>query len=256
MKTKIPNTLHFIYGLEKDFGNKPFSLAHHLAIKSAFIVNKPDKIFFYYKYLPSGTWWDKTLEMIEPIKTSAPRQIFGNKLYHFAHKADLLRLLILLKFGGIYMDIDTISVKPLEPLYIHECVMAQEKFSGTIVGLCNAVILASKNNTFLKYWLNSYKTFRSKGRDAYWNEHSVFAPLHISGLYPNLINILPENAFYYPSYTSENLQMLFEECRIFPHAYIHHLWESFSYDRYLAKLSIDYIKNVDTTYNLIARRFL
>ncbi|MGN6495648.1 MAG: glycosyltransferase [Agriterribacter sp.] len=256
MQNKIPNILHFIYGLEKDFGNKPFSLAHYLAIKSACVVNRPEKIFFYYKYLPSGTWWDQTLEMIEPIQISVPIQIFGNKLCHFAHKADVLRLLILFKFGGIYMDIDTISIKSLQPLRIHQCVMAEETLSGEVVGLCNAVILASKGNAFLKCWLSSYQTFRSKGRDAYWCEHSVLMPLHLSKLYPDLIEVLPENAFHYPSYTQENLQMLFEECSSFPDAYLHHLWETFSYDKYLATLSIDYIKSVDTTYNLIARRFL
>ena len=48
----IPNIIHFIYGLDPSFGGKPFMLFHYLAIKSAYEVNKPDKIYFVYAYEP------------------------------------------------------------------------------------------------------------------------------------------------------------------------------------------------------------
>jgi hypothetical protein len=32
----------------------------YIAVKSAYDVNKPDKIYFYYFYEPYGYWWDKT----------------------------------------------------------------------------------------------------------------------------------------------------------------------------------------------------
>ena len=47
----VPNIIHFIFGLEKKFGNRPFSIFHYLAIKSAYEINEPDKIYFYYKYI-------------------------------------------------------------------------------------------------------------------------------------------------------------------------------------------------------------
>lgn len=256
IQPKIPNIIHFIFGLEKNFGDKPFSFAHYIAIKSAYIINKPDKIFIYYNYMPKGTWWEKAKEFSEPIQIQVPRQIFGNKIYHFAHKADVLRLLILLKFGGIYLDIDTICIKPLTPLLNQRCIMAEEKYCGKVIGLCNAVILSTKNNSFLNYWLSAYKTFRSKGRDKHWAEHSVKVPLKISEYYPDLITILPENSFHYPSYTNNDLKLLFEQCLEFPNSYIHHLWESFSYEKYLSNLTEEYVRTVDTTYNLIARSFI
>lgn len=56
----IPNIIHFVFGLEPDFGGKVFCLVHYLAIKSALLVNKPDKIFLYYCYEPKGNmWWEK-----------------------------------------------------------------------------------------------------------------------------------------------------------------------------------------------------
>jgi len=66
--------------------------------------------------MPTGEWWERAKKFVTPIEVSVPRKIYGNKLYHYAHKADVLRILILLKFGGIYLDIDTVWIKPFKPL--------------------------------------------------------------------------------------------------------------------------------------------
>lgn len=95
----IPNIIHFVFGLDKNFGNKPFGLTHYLAIKSAHVVNNPVKIQFFYRYEPIGEWWEKAKPFVEPIQITVPRKIFGNKLYHFAHKADVVRLLVLGNYG-------------------------------------------------------------------------------------------------------------------------------------------------------------
>lgn len=254
----IPNIFHFIFGLEKDFGNKHFSICHYLAIKSALVVNSPDHIFLYYKYEPCGYWWNKIIDekLVTLIPVSTPRQIFGNKLYHYAHKADVLRLLVLLKFGGIYLDIDTICIKPLKALLSYDFVMGRENYINSEYGLCNAVILSSKNNQFLQYWFSTYKYFRSKGRDTYWSEHSVKVPNQISKLHPGLIQIEDEESFFWPSYSENNLRLLFEECHSFPKAYLFHLWETVSFEKYLSTMTKDFILENDTTYNIIARAFL
>ena len=109
----IPNIFHFCYGLAEDFGGKPFSLVHFLAVKSALEVNRPDEIFFYYKYEPKGEWWDKTKKIVTMVKVIPPDMIFGNELVHVAHKADILRLNILIEKGGIYLDLDTINDAPI-----------------------------------------------------------------------------------------------------------------------------------------------
>lgn len=40
------------------------------------------------------------------LRTPAPDEIYGRKLDHFAHKADVVRLQALQYTGGIYLDID------------------------------------------------------------------------------------------------------------------------------------------------------
>ena len=63
----IPNIIHFIFGLQADFGNRPFMPFHYIAIKSAFDVNKPDKIYFICAYEPQSEWFDKCKPFIEIV---------------------------------------------------------------------------------------------------------------------------------------------------------------------------------------------
>jgi mannosyltransferase OCH1-like enzyme len=48
----------------------------------------------------------------------------GRPLYHVAHKADVVRLQALKETGGIYLDLDTISVKTIDRLLDHPFAMA------------------------------------------------------------------------------------------------------------------------------------
>jgi hypothetical protein len=278
----IPNIFHFVFGMAEDFGGRPFSLSHYLAIKSAIELNKPDLVYFHFEYEPSGEWWDKAKSLVRPKKIKTPGSFMERPLIHLAHKADVVRLLALKETGGIYLDLDTISVKPLTDLLDNAFVIGQElkaarvpknqrqkmKFnfrkklgliknsdSGT-TGLCNAVLLSEKNSDFVNYWLAEYKSFRSKGRDKYWNEHSVKVPNRLAAIHPESITKLSPYAFHYPLYDEAGLKSMFEEVTEFPEAHLHHLWETFSWDNYLSKLTIDEIANHDTTYNLIARKFL
>jgi hypothetical protein len=256
----IPNIIHFIYALAPDGGGKEFCLVHYLAVKSARLVNNPDKIFLYYSYEPEeNIWWEKTREMVQPEKITPPQAIYGNKLHHAAHKADVVRLEKLIQRGGIYLDIDTICVKPFHPLRRHAFVMGYEKNNKTIGGLCNAVMLSEKNAIFPRAWLQTYQWFRSTGRDRFWAEHSVRVPYRLSKNLPELasqIHIEPPASFFSPSYHSGDLENMFRKKATYPGAYCHHLWESFSYDKYLKNITVDFIKEADTTYNLIARRFI
>ena len=272
-----PNILHFIFGMAPDFGGKPFSLVHYLSIKSAVELNNPDSCFFHYQYEPSGPWWEKAKKYLTLNKITAPDRIMGNRLCHVAHQADVVRLQMLKEHGGIYLDLDTISVKPLTAFRQHAFAIGQElkpkwvpknwrqklkqklgwiKVQEGATGLCNAVLIAEPNSAFINLWLDEYKTFRSMGRDKYWNEHSVQVPELLAAHHPELIAMIEPFAFHYPLYDEQGLKHLFEEVHEFPQAYLHHVWESFSWDKYLSKLTVEQIKETDTTYNCIARKFL
>lgn len=276
----IPNIFHFVFGMAADFGGRPFSLSHYLSIKSAMEVNQPDTIFFHYEFEPSGHWWEKAKPLLTLNKIKAPEIFMGKPLHHVAHKADVVRLQVLKEIGGIYLDLDTICVKPMKELFNHTFVIGQEmkpqyipknwrqkikhaikknfhpEESHKINGLCNAVLLAEKESEFVNLWLNTYSSFRSKGRDKYWNEHSVFVPIKLAAAYPDKITLLGPYAFHYPLYNKTGLQSMFEQVTDFPDAYLHHLWESFSWNTYLSRLTVKDIFEKDTTYNCIARKYL
>lgn len=251
----IPDIFHFCYGLSEDFGGKPFSLVHYLAVKSAKEINNPEEIFFYFSFEPEGEWWERTKEIVTTKKVDPPDEIFGNKLYHVAHKADILRLNVLKENGGIYMDLDTICCRPFSGLLDNKFVIGRQG-KWRKMGLCNAVMMSEKNSEFISIWMEEYRNFRSKGKDRYWAEHSVSVPMKLSEKHPHLLHIEPYNSFHYPLYYKRSLKKLFEENRKYPEAYCHHLWEGGSWDKYLKDLTINRILNNDTTYNLIARRFI
>ncbi len=274
----IPNILHFVFGMAPDFGGKPFSLVHYIAVKSAVELNKPAAAIFHYQFEPQGEWWGKAKPMLTLNKIIAPEQIMGNKLYHVAHKADVVRLQALKETGGIYLDLDTISVKPLTDLLNHSFAIGKElraayvpknwrqrlKYkSGWVkkntegsTGLCNAVLLSEKNSAFVNLWLEEYKSFRSLGRDKYWNEHSVIVPQQLAARHPDKLTQLSPYVFHYPLYDEAGLRSMFEEVNDFPGACLHHLWESFAWEKYMSKLTAENIMTRETTYNRIARKFL
>ncbi len=276
----IPNIFHFVFGMAEDFGGRPFSLSHYLAVKSAADINQPEKIYFHYEFEPAGEWWDKAKPLLVLNKIKSPEIFMGRPLYHVAHKADVVRLQVLKEYGGVYLDLDTICVKPLHSLYDQSFIIGQElkpeyipknrrqkiKYSirsflnppikNKINGLCNAVLLAEKNSAFANLWLDTYSTFRSRGRDKYWNEHSVFMPIKLAAANPGKITIVGPYAFHYPLYNKKGQQDMFEQVTDFPEAYLHHLWESFSWDPYLCKLNVNDIFTIENSYNLMARKFL
>ena len=258
----IPNIFHFIYGLLPQ--SEEFELYHYLAVKSAYDVNSPDKIYFYYYYEPYGYWWDKLDNIITKIKLSDEEyniEINGQKVNHYAHKADIIRLKKINEIGGIYLDIDTICIKNFKDLLNNDFVMG---IQGDEYGLCNAVILSKPNSFFSKKWLESYSTFRSFGRDEFWDEHSVKMPLELSKKYSQHIKILDKNAFFYPLWHDIN-NILFNNdilikqkdiyINIITNNYCIHLWDTYSHD-YLKQINENNIYSNNTLYNIIARKFL
>jgi hypothetical protein len=259
----IPNSLHFIFGLSETFGGKPWKLCHYLAVKSALEVNGIEKANFYYKYKPNGEWFERIEDRLNLVQIEPPTDIFGNPLLHVAHQTGVMRLQVLLEEGGIYMDVDTISVRPFTDLLSNKCVLGTQGSPEHVEGLCDGVILGEKNSEFLQHWLMSYQSHRSKGRDQYWDEHAVRMPYILSKQYPELLHIEPYSSFHYPLYhshepaaSSHGIKLLFEQNSKFDNAYCHHVWETVSWEPYLKDLTPESILRNDTTYNIIAREFL
>lgn len=78
----------------------------------------------------------------------------------------------------------------------------------------------------------SYRSFRSTGRDDFWNEHSVQIPFQLAGEHSDEIQTLPHDAFYWPLWHDEHLDWMFNSNDPIPSGgtYANHLWETLAWD--------------------------
>lgn len=222
----IPKTLHYCEGFADKGQDRPWALMNHVCVMSAIRHIRPDRVMFHYQNTPRGPWWELTRPHVTPNRVEAPREIFGNPLNHAAHRSDVLRLRTLIAEGGIYLDSDVLVHRDLDDLLHNRVVMGIEEPDGGPRGLCNGVILAEQGAEFLRIWLDSYRTFRSRGGDAFWGEHSILKPYALMQRHPELITALPRNAFHWPTHTPADLALLFEtgDADAIRGLYANHFW--------------------------------
>jgi len=246
----IPNIVHFVYIKER-----PWKLHHHLSIKSAFRLN-PEKINIWLDKEPEGEWWELTKPLVELNFITPPTEIFGTPITQPAHKSDVIRLQVLLEQGGIYADTDTIFVKPFDDILDNQFVMGDQGIDGC-EGLCPAIILSEKNSIFGQEWLAGFEKYFKGGPPGSptWCTHSVQYPKWLSTQIPNKITILNYQSFFWPLYHQTHVEALFEQNHIFNNAYSHHLWES-SGKKYLDNLTIDIIKNTNTSFTNLVKNLI
>ena len=247
--SRVPKILHYTFGMASDFGGKPWSLVHHVCLKSAVERIAPQETFFYHEFEPTGPWWELSRELVTPIRIEAPREIFGRPLDHVAHRSDVVRLQQLIKHGGIYLDADVLVQRSFDDILDHRTVLGQEGQDAQW-GLTNAVILAEPQSPFLCRWLEEYRSFRGE----VWNEHSVQLPLKLARAHPSEITILPPTAFFWPLWTEEHLDWIFASTRPIPvdQSYANHLWEKNAW-KYLEDLTPRRVRSVDTNFHFWAR---
>ena len=228
--SEIPNIIHYIYGLEKQIYEFPF--VYYISILSNYLINKPNIIFFHYQFEPFGYWWEKAKKLIQLNYMNIDNLYWGKKkIIKYAHKADKIRLEILLKYGGIYMDIDTITYRSYHHLLNYDFVIGiQSKNYGkeNITLYCNAILLSKKNNIFIKNWIEKYEYYFNSND---WCKPSVHLPHYIfKNIDPNNnnIKILEKECFYYPSYDETDKIFELDKEEINENLLTLHLWNTFS----------------------------
>lgn len=241
--------------MSPNFGGKPWSLVHHVCLKSAVERINPTDVLFYCEYEPSGPWWELSRKLVSLQNLKAPQEIFGNPVLHPAHRADIVRLEKLLSVGGIYLDADVFVHRSFNELLEFSTVLGSERVNEETVGLCNAVILAEREAPFLRRWYSEYTWFRSRGKDKYWDEHSVRVPYQLSKTFPAELTVLPHTAFFWPTFTPSDLSLIFVAA---PHletskAYATHLWESPAWEPYLKHLTPGRVRSVHSSFHRWAR---
>ncbi|KAF7724567.1 hypothetical protein EC973_000875 [Apophysomyces ossiformis] len=248
--TSIPKIVHFVYGLRSP--EPTLDLIHYLAIKSAHDVLKPEQIMFHYHYLPVGEQFEKARPMLTLRQVDLVHDIFGRPVKHYAHQADVIRLEVLQQYGGIYLDLDVISLKPIDHLLRYEFAMAQEGKGGAM-GLCNAMILARPNARFLQRWYATYETFDSND----WNYHSVVLPGRLAPHFSDEITVLNHTAFFWPLWDGPGLRAAFlEKSYDYGMNYGTHIWESAAKRNLMKDIDEEVVMTIDNSLYCQLRRFL
>ncbi|CAO3607246.1 unnamed protein product [Mucor hiemalis] len=247
---RIPKIVHFVYGLRDP--EPTLDLIHYTAIKSAHDVLKPDKIMFHYHHMPVGENFERAKPMLSLRQVPLVTTVFDKPVTHYAHKADVVRLQVLEKYGGIYLDLDLISLKPIDHLLDREFVMAQEGVEGSI-GLCNAMIMARPRSRFVQRWYSTYASFDSTN----WNYHSVILPGNLAPFFPKEITVLNHTAYFWPLWDSHGLRALYlEKSYDFSANLGTHVWESAANKNLMKDISEKVVMEIDNSLYCQLRPFL
>lgn len=270
----IPDHYHFVFGLRPQ--TEPFHIAWYLCLRSCIEVNRPARVTLHYHHEPHGEWWERIRPELELVRVEPEAFVVASDAYQrhdegrfiqrvgldYAHQADFIRLRALREHGGVYADIDTLFVRPYPEVFFDQpCVMGRETDANEEETLCNALIMAEPGSVFVATWLERmYAVF-----DGSWNRHSCIEPARLSHELPEAIRVVPREYFFHFPYTTAGLAALFgkvtempdEVCSI--HMWSHLWWEPWRTDFvrfHNGMLTERFIREVDTTYNLIARRYL
>ena len=136
----IPNIYHIFYD---KIDNNIFLEYEYYSIKSIIEINNPIKIYFNYIILPKGIFWDKISDLLilNIIKININKNI--------------LIFSSLLNYGGIYINLNSICIKPFNELLNKKFIKSRN----------NEIICCEKKSDiaykFLKLYMNNKQEFES-----------------------------------------------------------------------------------------------
>jgi glycosyltransferase involved in cell wall biosynthesis len=271
----IPGRFHFVYGLREQ--PEPLHLVFYLCLESCRRLHPGSEIFLHCHHLPFGPYWDAIrdapelrLVAVEPDPFVASYAYADRALnpYRYAHHADVIRLDALIRHGGVYADIDTLFVHPFPArLRQHAFVIGREddvvcdRTGRARPSLCNALLASEPSAPFAVRWRERlYGAF-----DGSWSNHSGLLPWALSEEFPDEVHVEPPRTFYRHGFRPAGVRALLERLDDdFDGMVSMHLWSHLWWDRrrrdyshvHAGILTEDYIRAVDTTFTVAARRFL
>ncbi|KAK7498040.1 hypothetical protein BaRGS_00010628 [Batillaria attramentaria] len=110
-----PRIAHFIwFESVEDFYRGDFSFAYFLSILSALYVGGFHSVYVHGVTSPEGYWWEELQgENVTFVPTQQPETVFQHPIGYASRTqaSNLLRLVLLYKYGGVYQDNDVYWVR-------------------------------------------------------------------------------------------------------------------------------------------------
>ncbi|GAV01192.1 hypothetical protein RvY_11940 [Ramazzottius varieornatus] len=189
--TLKPFYLHYIR-FKPDNKNTELKFTDFLSVMSGVQYLKPDGILIHGDFTPTGPHWDnltsrnliRQVPMVRPTDVGI-RQGKPKKLGFIEHSADIAKLDVLLKHGGIAVDFDVFFVRGQ---HIKDILQSKKSITcygdrdGNNIGL----VAGRQDSKFLWAWRRSY-------RDVYvgeWNFNQAFISTYLTALFPEDVYVL------------------------------------------------------------------
>jgi hypothetical protein len=154
----VPNIIHFLF-----FDIHELSFVDAVCVLAAFKNHRPDHIYFHTNVAEfKGRYWEKLKSTpglrIQIKNVTLPEKVFGQKFsstYHRWHAGDVARIMILMEYGGIFLDNDSYIVNSLDRFRKFEMTLGW--YEGQYLG--TQVLVAHKDARFLRLWLETYRQY-------------------------------------------------------------------------------------------------
>lgn len=211
--SRIPRIAHFVFGLRVQ--DEPFHLLQYLAIESCRRVVAPAEIKVHLEHLPWGVYWDLIRPHVTVERVASPADLpVAFPQYHYAHRADVVRLDVLEREGGLYADIDTIFVRPIpDRLWEQSAVIGEEhpvQYAAVAEperSLSNALLMAEPGAPFVREWRRRIVA----AMDGSWSGHSCRLATLLADERPGEVHVEPQSTFHAIAHTIDGLRGLLEE---------------------------------------------
>ncbi|KAJ3254398.1 hypothetical protein HK103_007192 [Boothiomyces macroporosus] len=173
----IPNVVHLTIG-------RKFRFENYLSVKSIHDIIKPDMIFVHGDVFPMEN--ELFARAIKEFKLELVLSRKGDTVYNITvtkgeHMSDIVRMETLIRYGGMYFDLDVFVLKDMKPFLKKEnefVIGYQNKESH--FGLNNGLMLSKRCSRFMIWWYRNYQTMNPKD----WDYHSVKLPLKLYDMNP------------------------------------------------------------------------
>jgi len=240
----IPNIVHYVWILNQRQDNMRLGFEHFLSLYAASTLWNPDKIYIHTdipegKFLPEAgaespsDKWNILIANTSNVEINhiiAPALVPGtNKtITRIEHKSDFIRLQMMRRYGGVYLDWDAHPLRDIKPL----------RYSGfkAIVGrepshrVQTGTYMATKDSLLMKIWSEKM----SLSYDGTWARHSnrlltYLAPRIVS--HPREVLIMEQDAFTPGDFTTPSYNRFYDTHFDSPIQDLSDMWEGL-FDRY------------------------
>ena len=214
LSAPTPRIVHFVFGLDAtdEFGFTEYlsvlAVRRRCAADTWVLLHLGRSPSTSNRWLTAALQWPRVLA--RPVRV--PRRLGRWPVRHAAHAADWLRLEVLARFGGLYLDADVWVLR--DPFDLVDrtgaaCgigVETVEDGGDRTVGLCNAVLWSVPGGCpLLHRWMLAYRSFQPW----HWNRFSVVLPWQLAQRWPAEIQQVPAPAFFPFSWDARGLRGLY-----------------------------------------------